>query len=287
MNVIKNHINKIQKLSAALLLLLCAAQSNAQTFVLDTADHRIAYYRTLISRNGNTVRFIEYSLAQQGIPKSLRNLALIESGLQNKSLSWAKAAGTWQFMPSAAAFYGMTVSKGNDERYDLYKSTFAAARYLGDLYDTYHDWKMVVAAYNCGTGNVNKAIQRSGSTNYDLLSPYLPYETQEHVRKFILACYATNELHVMSKTDVQPERTDTGIIAVKYDEPVTRTEINGGYKIIVIAQYLEMPVEKIRGLNPDLEADLARTGRAGLILPVDKMPDFLLQKTEILNLSIN
>src|SRR5882672_4201333 len=101
-------------------LLLFFSKANAQKFVIDTTDNRVAYYRSLNKQNENIIHFMQYTLAQQGIPKSLSNLAIIESGLQNKSLSPAMAAGTWQLIPDAASFLGIEVTDKNDERYDLY-----------------------------------------------------------------------------------------------------------------------------------------------------------------------
>jgi len=270
-----------------LLVLVFTVKAIAQNFVIDTTDNRIAYYKALVNKNNSLVHFIESILMQQDIPKCLRNLAIIESGLNNNSLSLARAAGTWQFTPSAAVDYGMEISRKNDDRYDLYKSTYAAAKYLGDLFKIYHDWKLVVAAYNCGMGNVNKAIKKAGSNNYTILCNYLPNETREHVKKFILACYATNELKIVETQDNYFVESAVRPAAINYAEQVAQTEISGGYKLMIIAQYLQMPIEQIETLNPCIYDDLAKNGFAKLILPVDKMPDFLLQRLTILNSSIN
>ncbi|MEO6219532.1 MAG: lytic transglycosylase domain-containing protein, partial [Ginsengibacter sp.] len=129
-------------------------------------------------------------LAQHGIPIELKYLAVIESGLKFNALSWAGALGPWAFMPSAARQYGLRIGRGVDERLDYYKSTHAAASYLTDLYLKYGDWLLVVAAYNCGPGNVDKAIRKSGgSKDFWSLQYFLPNESMNHVKKFIATHY--------------------------------------------------------------------------------------------------
>lgn len=102
-------------------------------------------------------------LEQHGLPKELKYLAVIESGLKYNAKSWSGAVGPWAFMPSAAKEYGLKMTKGRDERLDYYKSTHAAARLLTDFYQKYGDWLLVIAAYNGGPGSVNKAIKKAGA----------------------------------------------------------------------------------------------------------------------------
>jgi membrane-bound lytic murein transglycosylase D len=139
-----------------------------------------------------------------------------------------------------------------------------------------------VAAYNCGEGNVNKAITKANSFSYDNFFIYLPAETKEHVHKFLLACYATGELETLNvpvKNIKQP--------AIQYAEPITATMLSGGFVLNVIANKLQLPEGILRLLNPEFENELAKTGTTSLVLPIDKMPDFLLQKNEILKASLN
>jgi membrane-bound lytic murein transglycosylase D len=255
-------------------------------FYIDTTDKRIELYKKTISNKKNIVQFIQQVLNKNGIPKALCNLALIESNFNPKALSWANAAGVWQIIPATAHQYGLSISATADQRYDLYKSTFAAAKNLIDLYNEYYNWQLVIAAYNCGRGNVNKAIQKAGSKKYQDLFMYLPQETIEHVNKFLLACYATNELASIADTQIfsptnWPKNNSSNC------EPVAQTDIGGGFCLAAIAQQLNINIEKIQSLNPNIEDELAKNGIAKLILPIDKMPDFLLQKNEILNQSIN
>jgi membrane-bound lytic murein transglycosylase D len=128
---------------------------------------------------------IDNVLEQNNVPKELKYLAVIESALNHNAISRVGAVGPWQFMASTARLMGLTVSKKRDERKDVYKSTYAAAKYLNYLYDQLNDWLLVVAAYNSGPTPVQKAIQKTGSSNFWDIKPYLPKETQGHVMAFI------------------------------------------------------------------------------------------------------
>jgi membrane-bound lytic murein transglycosylase D len=117
---------------------------------------------------------IDGILAQYGLPRELKYLAVIESNLKPTAVSWVGAVGPWQLMPQTARDLGLKVARGNDERKNYYKSTRAAALYLRDLYNELGDWLLVIAAYNGGTNNVYHAIRRSGSHNFWDLQYYLP-----------------------------------------------------------------------------------------------------------------
>jgi membrane-bound lytic murein transglycosylase D len=123
------------------------------------------------------------------MPVELKYLAYIESGLQRNAGAWAGAVGPWALMPVAAKEYGLKIAGHKDERLDYAKSTKAAAALLSDLYDKYEDWLLVIAAYNCGPGGIDKAIKKSGSRNYWTLQNFLPEETRKHVKKFIAVHY--------------------------------------------------------------------------------------------------
>lgn len=148
-------------------------------FFLGKTKKRIAPYFTIIDSVFN----------QHEIPVELKYLAYIESGLQHNLISRSGAVGPWALMPVAAKEYGLRISKNKDERLDYFKSSHAAARLLTDLYAKYDDWLLVIAAYNCGPGGVQKAIKRSGSRNYWALQNFLPEETRKHVKKFIAVHY--------------------------------------------------------------------------------------------------
>jgi membrane-bound lytic murein transglycosylase D len=137
-----------------------------------------------------------------GVPYELKYLSVIESALNPRAVSRVGAVGTWQFMYSTGKHYGLTINSLVDERRDPLAATHAAARFLSDLHRMYQDWTLALAAYNCGPGNVNKAIRRSGGRRdfWDLYY-YLPRETRGYVPAFIAATYAMNYSgdHLLSK----------------------------------------------------------------------------------------
>ena len=135
----------------------------------------------------------EDALAAYDVPLELKYLPVIESALNPKATSRVGAAGLWQFMPSTGKQYGLEINSLVDERRDPVKASYAAARYLRDLYRIYGDWSLVIASYNCGPETVRKAIQRAnGSTDYWAIYPYLPRETKGYVPAFIAANYVMN-----------------------------------------------------------------------------------------------
>ena len=143
------------------------------------------------------------------IPNELKYMSVIESALNPRAVSRVGAVGLWQFMYGTGRMYGLTINSIVDERRDPIKSTHAAARFVKDLYKIYQDWVLVIAAYNCGPGNVNKAIRRAGSrTNYWDIYYFLPRETRGHVPAYIAATYAMNyyQEHNLENADLlKPE----------------------------------------------------------------------------------
>ena len=135
----------------------------------------------------------EEVLDKYGVPQEIKYLAIIESALNPNAVSKAGATGLWQFMYGTGKNYNLEINTFVDERRDPLKSTHAAARYLRDLHKIYDNWPLAIAAYNCGPGNVQKAIRRSGGkTSYWDIYPYLPRETRSYVPIFIAACYIMN-----------------------------------------------------------------------------------------------
>ncbi|XZF16263.1 lytic transglycosylase domain-containing protein [Chitinophagaceae bacterium MMS25-I14] len=263
------------------LLTVCINSLQARPAITDTADHRIIMYRELIESKKNITQFIEYTLLQYGIPKALRNLAVIESGLDNNILSPAGAAGTWQITPGAAQELGLNIS-GPDERYDLYKSTHAAGNMISALYKKYHNWKLVVAAYNCGAGNLEKAIQKAGSIAYPAIEQYLPEETINHVRKFLAVCSIMNEAMLIGEDNIYKKETLSDHTQMQTGQVV----ITAAFRMEAIATLLQLSLSELTMLNPCLEEELAAKGTASLVLPLDKIPDFQMQQNAILNQSL-
>jgi hypothetical protein len=160
---------------------------------------------------------IENILREKGLPDELKYIAVIESSLQPEAVSRQGATGLWQFMRGTAIIYGMEVSKYIDERKDVEISTDKATSYLAALYNIYGNWTVALAAYNCGPGNVNKAIKKAGGVvDYWKISAFLPRETREYIPKFIAASYLMNYyfLHDLTPIEPSPEIKFTGSVRV-------------------------------------------------------------------------
>ncbi|WP_053328222.1 lytic transglycosylase domain-containing protein [Chryseobacterium gallinarum] len=250
----------------------------------DTSESSVKRYKGIINANKDLVEFIEQLLLQKGLPKHLRNLALIESHFNKNITSGAGAVGIWQLMTAHANQYGLT----EQNRTDIYKSTKTATISLANLYKKYNNWVTVVAAYNCGEGNIAKAMQTAGSTQYHEFSQYLPAETINHVKKYLNACYATGELQSVlnnynssriNKIFFEGNRKTTAAA-------LAETEINAGFNLNVVADELKVSVDEILAWNPGIVDELQKKGESTLYLPTDLMPDFLLRKNKILTRSI-
>ncbi len=201
---------------------------------------------------------IEDQLIKAGLPVELRAMAVVESALTTKAVSHAGAAGLWQFMPSTGISYGLEVNSLVDERCDPVKATAAACRFMSDLYKMYGNWSLALAAYNCGPGNVNKAIARSGvkeGTFWDIYY-YLPRETRGYVPAFIGASYAYayhREHDIEPIVQSMPLATDTIMI----------------HRILHLgqaAEVLELPIEVLRELNPQYRRDIIPATRKSYTL---------------------
>ena len=203
-----------------------------------------------------------------GLPTELKYLAVIESALNPRAVSRVGATGMWQFMFRTAKAYGLIVNSTVDERRDPVKSTHAAARYLRDLHNIYNDWTLVIAAYNCGPGNVNKAIRRSGrKKSYWDLYYYLPRETRGYVPAYIAATYAMNyyDEHNLSPRSISlPLAADTIMI-------------NDNLHLKQVSEVLQVPVKLLRDMNPQYKRDIipGKSRSFALKIPVNHTLDFI------------
>ena len=219
----------------------------------------------------------EEALDKQGLPLELKYLPVIESALNPLAVSRAGATGLWQFMLRTGKGYGLQVNSLVDERRDPYKSTEAAARYLRDLYAIYGDWTLVIAAYNCGPGNVNKAIARSGGKrDYWQIYYHLPRETRGYVPAFIAANYIMNFYDRHNICPIESFREMTALDTVHVDNQVHFNQI---------AEVLDIPLSDIRRWNPQFKKDRVPGNyqRYALVLPTNKMYAFLEKKDEIMD----
>jgi len=211
---------------------------------------------------------IEDIFDYHGLPAELKYMAVIESALNPNAVSRVGATGMWQFMYSTGRAYGLTINSVVDERRDPVKATHAAARYLKDLYGIYKDWGLVIAAYNCGPGNVNKAIRRSGNRkDYWEIYYRLPRETRGYLPGYIAATYAMNfyEEHNIRPFPVNfPVATDTVMINrdIHFDQ---------------ISKVLAVPVSELRALNPQYRTNIipGKSKEMALTLPMIYVCDFI------------
>lgn len=210
----------------------------------------------------------EEALDAYNLPLELKYLPIIESALNPKATSRVGAAGLWQFMLRTGKQYGLETNSLVDERRDPIKATWAAARYLKDLHDIYKDWNLVIAAYNSGPGNINKAIRRAGGeTSYWLISEYLPRETRAYVPLFIAANYIMTYYcdHNICPVDATlPALTDT----VKVNK-----EIHFGQ----IANVCQIDENELISLNPQFKTEVipGDSKAYDVRLPINAIPSFI------------
>lgn len=215
----------------------------------------------------------EDALERYGLPLELRYLPVIESALRPSATSRVGAAGLWQFMIATGKRYGLEVNTLVDERRDPIKSSEAAAHYLSDLYNMFGDWGLAIAAYNCGEGNVQKAILRSGNQEgADFWTVYnrLPRETRGYVPAFIAATYIMNyycEHGITPREASLPAESDTIIVQkeVKFSQIAARCNVT---------------IEELRAINPQYRKDIVPANYT-LRLPAGSVEDFILSEDSI------
>lgn len=222
------------------------------------------------------IPIFEEALDYYGLPLELKYLPIIESGLNPTAVSRVGATGLWQFMLATGKRYDLQVNSLVDERRDPIKSSWAAARYLRDLYKIFGDWNLVIAAYNCGPQNVNKAIHRAdGVKDYWAIYPYLPKETRGYVPAFIAANYIMNyycEHNICPMKTKYPVTTDTIVVA---------KDIH----IEQISALCGIDKEAIRALNPQYRTDIipGHSKPCAIRLPQEKLTTFIDLKDSIYN----
>lgn len=226
------------------------------------------------------IPIFEEALDYYGLPLELKYLPVIESALEPKAKSPAGAVGLWQFMLATGKRYDLKVNSLIDERQDPYKSSWAAARYLRDLYKIYRDWNLVIAAYNCGPTNVNKAIHRAnGVRDYWTIYPYLPSETRGYVPAFIAANYIMNyycEHNICPMKTKLPITTDT--VTIMRDLHMQQ-----------VAELCNVDVEAIQALNPQYRTQLipGSSGPMTLRLPTETLNTFIDLKDSVYNYRVD
>jgi membrane-bound lytic murein transglycosylase D len=245
---------------------------------------------------GPYFNLIDGIFTQYGLPTELKYLAVIESQLKSKAVSWVGAVGPWQLMPATARVLGLKVTRKYDERRNYSKSTRAAALYLRDLYGELGDWLLVIAAYNGGTANVYRAIKKSHSRNFWDLQYYLPSESRNHVKKFIGTHYIfEGQGGVTTLTTDEATEQLSGSSMYVFNRKLSKEEmaqvktisISGKYYGSVIAKYIMMDAAVFNRYNPDFDKVMASSNNTyDLKLPEDKVDLFAANKYQILNESV-
>ena len=244
-------------------------------------EHRRDLSESMLGLETYYFPMIEEILDKYDLPLELKYLVIVESAMNPVVVSPAGACGLWQFMLTTGKQYGLEINSLIDERRDPVKSTEAACRFLKDLYDTYEDWHLVLAAYNCGGGNVNKAIKRAnGKKDYWAIYNYLPRETRSYVPYFIAANYVMNyyayhQLYPSIQISL-PLSTDTIMVnqIIHFDQ---------------IAEILQIDKEVIRTLNPQYKRDIipGNSKPQVLKLPAIQAYAFVEKENEIATYRVN
>ena len=208
------------------------------------------------------------ALERYGVPDEVKYLAIVESALNPEATSRVGASGLWQFMYNTGKLYDLEVNSVIDERRDPVKSSYAAARFLRDLHEVFGDWTLAIAAYNCGPGNVNKAIARSGGKrDFWEIYYYLPRETRGYIPSLIAVIYVMN---YYGEHGLRPERIEA---PVRTDTVMVDHDVLLGY----VERVTGLEEEALRALNPQYRNGLipASSGRYALCLPLAQVENFI------------
>jgi membrane-bound lytic murein transglycosylase D len=222
----------------------------------------------------------EAALSRYGLPDELKYLSMVESSLNPRAMSPVRAAGLWQFMSVTGRYYDLRQDAYIDERLDPYKATDAACRYLKELHDMFGDWHLALAAYNCGPGNVRKAMRHAGNKKtFWQIYDYLPAETRAYVPKFIALNYVMQYAQAYNITDESPVKlmaADTILV-------------NQYVSMNLFAIQLGMSLADLQELNPQYKRNFvpAYGGSYSLRIPADKKEYVTLNRYAILSSSIN
>jgi membrane-bound lytic murein transglycosylase D len=226
-----------------------------------------SYTKLMLERQMLYFPTFEKYLAKYNLPDELKYLSIVESGLNPKAKSKAKAVGLWQFMKPTGNEFGLSVDQYIDERMHIEKSTEAACKYLSQLYRIFGDWHLALAAYNTGPGNVRKAIRKSGGiTDFWAIYPNLHRETRSYVPQFVALTYMMNHAN------------DHGIYAEKVEEliPSTSVYLNSFIDLTTFSNLTNIGLDEIKELNPHIQKDIlpASIRNFELKIPTEKFVVF-------------
>ncbi len=260
------YIQRLQSLQSAVSL---SYNNTVKSFITMYTNRKPKQVSVMLGLANYYFPLFEEALIRYGLPMELKYLPIIESALNPSANSIANAVGLWQFMYSTGKMYKLEINSFVDERRDPIKATDVAVRYLRDLYNIYKDWHLVIAAYNCGPGNVNKAIKRSGDVkDYWKIYYRLPKETRGYVPAFIAANYVMN---YYQNHNIYPRTPDFPIVT-------DTVMVNDYLNFNQISEVLGIPVDQIRTLNPQYYRDIipANKDKAySLVLPQEEISAYL------------
>lgn len=219
----------------------------------------------MLGRRSAYFPIFEHYLNIYGLPKELRYLPIVETGLDANAFSQAGAAGLWQFIRPSARLYDLKVDANVDERLDAYRATEAAAQMLSNLYDHYKDWALALAAYNCGPVRVNAAIREAGSRDFYIVANFLPSETRNYIPRFIAAAYISSYYQ---------EHGLTPRSASAFAQPLRAVKLFEQYTFGEIAHASGVPVAVLQELNPAYRSSIVPKSVQGnyLLLPAHGLP---------------
>ena len=235
--------------------------------------HQVEY---MLGMSNYYFPLFEQVLGANNLPLELKYLSIIESALNTTIVSRMGAAGLWQLMIGTGRMYGLEINSLVDERLSPLKATNAAAKFLKDLYAIYGDWNLVIASYNCGPGNINKAIRRAGGKrDYWAIYPYLPRETRGYVPIFIAANYS---LHYASQHNLCPAIVNMPTLT---DTVMVHQRIH----LEQVASVLNLPIDEVRLLNPQYKKDIipGDIKPYALCLPLNSINAFIAKFNEVVS----
>src|SRR4030042_5160089 len=238
--------------------------------------HRRKEFARIIGLSELYFPYLDEMLAKHNLPLELKYLTIVESGLNPLAVSKSGAVGLWQFLLNTGRLFDLEINSYIDERRDPFKSTVAACRYLNYLYSTFNDWQLVLSSYNGGPGDVRKAIERSnGAVNYWEIRPCLSDQAQNYVPAFIAVNYLMNYYREHNIAPVPPPYYYRDLDTLRISYYLTFSQIS---------KMLDIPVEKLRFLNPAYKMDVIPEVNvpAILILPKDKISLFIQNESRML-----
>ena len=263
----------IERLSGMNTLINLPFNSVVRNYITTYTQRKRAQVEVMLGLADYYFPLFEEILDLYQLPLELKILPVIESALNPRAVSRVGATGLWQFMYSTGQRYNLQIDSYVDQRRDPLAATHAAARYLRDLYGLYGDWTLVIAAYNCGPGNVNKAIRRAGGKrSYWDIYYYLPRETRGYVPAFIAANYAmrfADQHGIRPRNMEMPKTTDTVVV-------------QGKMHLEQVARVLGLPLQQLRDLNPQYKHDMLTMDSGNpLRLPAERVGEFIDRQDEI------